>query len=898
MNARDEMTNGGWRFVNGKNDTGICKWRGLCAHCGSILEGAVDRPEVTWKQSFAVRFAVVWALVLGSAVGLSGWFSYRDTRHQLLGSLNETVEQDARVVELKLKTWLETMENDTRSVSRSPVVSEFLKVRGTVAEDRWRAMVEDGFRAVFTSKPTYIQMRLLEVGGSREGREIIRMNREGSELSVTPEDELQEKGDRDYFREALLAEAGEVYLSEINLNRDFGKITRPQLPTIRAAIRVANEQGREVMLIINADLRLLFGDLQNLASDEAEIYLGDEKGDFLMHVDPGKVFASDLGHGVRFDSSIGDGGVVAAREITVGQPLERKFQLRVLLADESWRPVLAQSLSRGIWTTVVAAIGGALLALVIAWFFARRLGELTRALRRFDGKEGVQFTEFSDSRQDEIGVAITRFEEMAGKVREHVEDLHRAREEAEEADAAKENFLAVMSHEIRTPMNAVVGLVTALEGNDPSSRQKPILASLRSSTNNLMTLLNTALDYTKLQEGQMRYEKGRLDVTSLSREVVEELKPLAMSKNLKLELSVPDDLAVIGDRVRLRQVLNNLLNNALKFTEEGFVKLRIWYEEGKLAGEVADSGPGIPVVDREKIFAPFFSRVEGGQAGVAGAGLGLSVSHEMIEQQGGSLTLECPPEGGAVFRFALPFPIAETADVENEAPVRKVDGPGMRGEVLYVEDTPSNQEVMELTLAGSGLALTCVGTGREARELVARRDFDLILVDLQLPDGSGVDLAADLKSPGKDVPVILVTAQASVKSQGLEDGGVIEEVVLKPYTKDVMLAAIEKQLGPDLSESLKHIHLDDPVKAARLAQTMAGEFEKAAEETMNVSLADCAGVVAQIQHRLTTAVSLFPLREVQKGFERWNDLEEFARGDLLQLSRVLKRAALALRAVK
>lgn len=874
--------------------TEICQRPRGGTHSASVLKAVIDRPEVTWKQSFAVRFAVVWALVLGIAVGVSGWISYRDASQQLLAGLNETVEQDARVVELRLQTWLETLANDTRSVSQSPMVKEFLRTRGTVAEDRWRAMVEEGFRAVFTSKPTYIQMRLLEVGGSREGREIIRMNREGGNLLVTPRDQLQEKGGRDYFKEALSLPAGEIYLSEINLNRDFGEITLPRLPTIRAAIRTGNESGREVMLIINADLGLLFEDLRNLASDEAEIYLGDEKGDYLMHENFEVVFASDLGHPVRFDPEIGEGGVASAREITVGQPLERTLFLRVLLRDESWRPVLAQSLSRGIWTTVFAALGGAVLALVIAWFFARRLATLTRALRRFDGKEGGEIEGVADSRHDEIGAAIARFEEMAQKVREHVDDLHRAREEAEKAEEAKENFLAIMSHEIRTPMNAVVGLVTALEANAPTPRQKPILASLRSSTNNLMTLLNTALDYTRLQAGEMRYEKGTINVSELAREVVGELKPIAMTKNLTLELSASDRLLVVGDRVRLRQVLNNLLNNALKFTVEGFVKLRIWYEHESLVGEVSDSGPGIPAEDRARIFAPFYSRAEGGQENGAGAGLGLSVSHDMIEQQGGTLTLDCPPEGGTVFRFTLPFPECGEDHEESLPSAGQVHLPDNGARILYVEDTPSNQEVMALSLADSGLELTCVGTGAEALALVARQGFDLVMVDLQLPDGSGVKLAAKIKNVRPCVPVILVTAQASAKNERFEDGGVIAEVILKPYTREAILSAIAMHLGSDFGRSLSSIHPDDPVKAVRLARTMAAEFEKAALEVESASSEAFRDVVKRVQHRLTTALALFPLEKVEKCLDQVMAAEGYCPGRIAELVRALQEAGAAL----
>ena len=842
---------------------------------------------VSWKKSFAVRFAIVWALVLGASVGVSGWLSYRESRQQLLGNLNEVVGQDSRVIKLRLETWLETLGNDTRSVSRSPVVREFLETRGTGEEQRWRGMVEDEFEAVFAGKPTYIQLRLLEVGGEREGREILRLDRKEDELVVTPPSELQEKGGRDYFLEALECPVGEVYLSEINLNREFGKITEPRLPTIRSAIRIRAKRSREVMLIINADLRLLFAELDELASPDTEIFLRDRKGDYLMHPEEGARFATDLDRKTKSNPGAEESEILSSTKISTGHWPGREFGLQVALTDESWRTVLEQARARGLWTTILASLGGAALALVIAWFFSRRLRRLTGALRQFDGREDAMVVE-SDPHRDEIGVAIERFEEMAVKVREHVENLRRARKNAEEAEAAKEHFLAVMSHEIRTPMNGVVGLVRALEANDPPPQQKPILSSLQSSTNNLMTLLNTALDYTRLHEGAMRYEVAEFDVVELAREVTDALKPLAMGENLSLEVELPKILQVKGDAVRLRQVLNNLLNNALKFTTEGFVKLLLKHEDGTLEGTVSDSGPGIAMDKCDDIFKPFYSRED---ARGGGAGLGLSVSREMIEQQDGSLTLECPPEGGAVFRFRLPYERVEKklntgteGGEENER-----FGEGRR--VLYVEDTISNQEVMGFTLDGTGVELICVETGAEAVEICRREEFDLIMLDLQLPDTSGTALAKKLRLEMPQVPMVLVTAQVSAANDGRAGEAGIEEVLLKPYSREAVLEILKGHLQTDFSAALKGIHPGDATKAARLAKSMAREFQEAANELRAAKVDQLDEVCGKLRHRLTTALACFPLPKVEAAFDSMKEKRTTHVREVAELVASLQEAA-------
>jgi signal transduction histidine kinase len=659
-------------------------------------------------------------------------------------------------------------------------------------------------------------------------------------------------------------------------------------------MKIGLSSGQQAMLIINADLRLLFSELRELASPEEELYLGDEKGDFLMHPDEGATFGSDLGYGVRFEAGKTEARLMVEREVPTGQWPERVLFLRVKFPDAVWRATLEQSKQRGIWAIGWATFAGAVLALLIAWPFAHRLGSLSKALRLFDGTGEVPSQAFGDPRHDEIGVAIEQFREMAAKVSEYVEDLHRARHEAEEANAAKETFLAVMSHEIRTPMNAVVGLIRALEANDPPARQEPILNSLRSSTDNLMTLLNTALDFTRLQESVMSFAEEDFDAALVARDVVATLKPLAMTKNLVIDFEAPTSLPVQGDPVRLRQVMNNLLNNALKFTGEGSVCLSLTYEDGELVGRVRDTGPGICEKDRERIFTPFFTRETGLAA--SGAGLGLSVSKGILEQQGGSLFLESSSGSGACFVFTLPYRPGTIAGEETsdraEASVRGFPE-GLR--LLYVEDTPSNQEVMSLTLEGTGMELRCVGTAGEAFTEFDKGRYDLVMVDLQLPDMSGAELARRLRERAPGLPIIAVTAQSSAVADGLLRDAGIREVILKPYAREQVIKTLSRVLPGDPAASLAVIHPNDPGKAARLGKMMAREFQESAEEIRMIEQAgtdeEKREVLRAVRHRLTTALALFPLERVEQAFTEVDSAGISDRSGFAELVAALEEAA-------
>ena len=244
-------------------------------------------------------------------------------------------------------------------------------------------MVEDEFRAGFAGKPAYFQMRLLQVGGDGDGREILRLDRQDGRLVVTPRDRLQEKSGRSYYQEALTAPDASIYLSEINLNRDFGGITKPYIPTIRAAVKIGGREG-QAMLIINADLRPLFAEINELTSPSVEVLLADSDGDFLLHPKPEATFASDLGHDHKLsEQPTGKGSEVGALSMIEDVPLagwpERNLTLLVSIPEATWRSELVQSRRRGIWATVLASLGGAGVAILISLPFTHRLRRLSSA---------------------------------------------------------------------------------------------------------------------------------------------------------------------------------------------------------------------------------------------------------------------------------------------------------------------------------------------------------------------------------------------------------------------------------------------------------------------------------------------------------------------------------------
>ena len=840
-----------------------------------------------WRWSLATRLATVWALLLGLAVGLSSGITHRDARRRLVEELRQRIGQDASEIGLRLETWMRSIQEDSRSCSQSPLVREFL-----VNQDRdnhWRSLLEDEFRAVFAGKPAYFQMRLLSDGEENAGQEMLRLDRMDGHLVVTPPDKLQSKAERAYFKEARKAPPGAVYLSDANLNRDFGGLSFPHIPTIRAAIKVGEKTNNPAMLVINADLRPLFNEIRGLASEGIEIRLYDDKDDYLLHPDQKATFASDLGHHIRPSTEQSGwyappegskdqwvpGGttkneLALGRHFHLGRWPERQFTLIVSLLEQSWLPDLRRSQYRGIWATVLATFAGAAVGVMISLPLTRQLRHLSSQLREFDATDNPEPMNLSDTGRDEVGIAVTRFREMAAKVREQVESLQAARDEAEEANATKEAFLAVMSHEIRTPMNAVVGLIRALEANHPPAHQRPILDSLKSSASNLMALLNTALDFTRLRDGSLQFISETFDAARLVREVGHSHKPSALAKQLHLEIHVPDSLYVEGDPVRLRQIVNNLVNNALKFTKDGFVRIDLAHKRDRLVMSVTDSGPGIEIDNQASVFTPFVTahNPDADQA-ETGAGLGLPVSKELAEKQGGELTLDSKPGSGCRFTLKLPYPLKtprpETL-ADKDGGVKASVPTGLR--ILYVEDVASNRQVMELTLKDTDIDLHFAETGKAALNKLRNTAFDLVLLDLQLPDMSGDVLARRILETHSEVPILAVTAQSSARTdQRLRDAG-IRAVAIKPFSAVEILSLLSTHSRHPFARALESLHPDHPERSRQLAATMADELRNTSQTLVHLKNQPfdqhSIRVIKEESHKLKTAVSLFHLDQLER----------------------------------
>ena len=394
-----------------------------------------------------------------------------------------------------------------------------------------------------------------------------------------------------------------------------------------------------------------------------------------------------------------------------------------------------------------------------------------------------------------------------------LENLKGAKAQAEAASEAKSAFLATMSHEIRTPLNGILGMAQAL-AVDPSmsQNQRAKLEVIRKSGESLLAILNDVLDLSKIEAGKLDLESIEFDLADLVQGAYASFKPLAIDKGLDFKLTVePDAKGVyVGDPTRIRQVLYNLISNAVKFTDEGEVRVALAHDAADgLRLTVADTGIGMDPAHLERIFGKFEQADASSTRRYGGTGLGLAICRDLCSLMGGSITAESEPGRGARFLVALPLPRAADRAAPPEQPT--LDPTAIEGDpgalrVLAAEDNPVNQLVLRTLLAEVGVDPVIVEDGAQALEAWSAHDFDLILMDIQMPEVDGMQAARAIRKEeartGRPrTPIIALTANAMSHQVAEYASAGMDAHVAKPIDLRTLCSTIEALLASEPEEA-------------------------------------------------------------------------------------------------
>ncbi|AYN67651.1 response regulator [Euzebyella marina] len=836
------------------------------------------------RYSLATRFALFFTGALIFCILLTGYLVFTKASDVIVSYSKERIDHTSELAEQSFLSLLKEVSDDVAIISSSPVLNNYIN---SPTQQNF-GDIKELFRLTLENKLPYFQIRF--IGKENGGQELIRFDKLNDSIFIP--DNLQKKGDLDYYQETIQMKKGQVYLSKINLNEEYGTISEPVTPTVRAASPIFNRNNDLVgILVINVDLISFYRDLERISGRESQLLLIDAEGQYLYTPEYQKWFAFQTGKSYNYftDFKIGKDSVInqasffgqikdiqnnvylcGLRELIYFHGSRKIYLISSIEQDillQSARAVRSDSLKTSLWVCGFAIV----ISLLFVNIFSKKIRQVTKAIADYEDG-GSTDIKLPTNRKDEIGVLANTFSKMKTKIDQKVSELNVALQKEQHAKNQRDEFLQNMSHEMRTPLNTILGLTKLLGKQSPKKAQIPILSSLEKSAQNLEGLVYDVLDHQKLVEGKLKINLVPTNLVELFTDIHQNYKYEALRKGLSFRLTVDEEIngnSYLTDPLRLSQIVTNLVVNAIKYTQKGEIELQAGLSADispQLQVKIRDTGIGIEADNLAKINERFYREKENIDGRYGGYGLGLSIVKQLTTLFGGVLSGKSTKGKGSEFILLIP--------IEKAGPVKKDQGKSKRiafplldktYRVLHIEDDESTQQLTKHVLDDRSIELKQTKSWREASKAISSQEVDLIISDLMLDDNNLVTSLTDLRKKGKiDCPLLVVSALEPLVMRKVSN-----HYLQKPFDIDHFKDVVYRILGsneinpPDFKPFYKNYDKDTS-KINRVLELLEKEFLSYSKRIEKVYDIKNQKEYEAISHKLIAHINTLKLEQLQK----------------------------------